>query len=229
MPEAEPFPEKFEPTALLREQPSGLNDAERDWANSPLWQFIANDHVKFLVKRGKIKLSESEKEAVTQDEEELKPFERLQRNLNPEKADILFKDECDYVVELLRKQMDDSDRLHNSDAGMTNEEKVKAIKMLKSLDKDGDGIIDIDFIYEKAERTIAVLRANLVKPATSDRDFFDQYKAVTPQNVVRLCIYAQQLYEARADLIPICKVMTEIEHTLKPNSVLWCILQQEEL
>jgi hypothetical protein len=85
--------------------------------------------------------------------------------------------------------MDDGDRSGRTDA-MSNEEKMKAIKMLKSLDKDGDGLIDIDFIYEKAERTISVLRANLVKPSTNDKDFFEQYKAVTPQNVVRLCVYA---------------------------------------
>ena len=61
--------------------------------------------------------------------------------------------------------------------------------MLKSLDKDGDGEIDLDWIYEKALRTITMLRSNLVKPSTSDKEFLDQYKAVTPENVVRLCTY----------------------------------------
>lgn len=72
-----------------------------------------------------------------------------------------------------------------------------------------------------------VLSANLVKPRISDKVFFETYTDVTPQNLVKLCLRGKQLYEARVEATQICKLTTEIEQTMKPRSLVWCLLQDD--
>lgn len=66
-----------------------------------------------------------------------------------------------------------------------------------------------------------------MKPSLSDKVFVDSYKNVTPQNVVKLCLRAISLYEARVDATHICKLTTEVEQTMKPRSLVWCLLQDD--
>jgi hypothetical protein len=107
---------------------------------------------------------------------------------------------------------------------LSREEKIKAATLLHGFDAESDGQFDLEAIYKKAQTTCEVLRQNLVKTTVKNEVFFEQFSSITPQNVVRMCARGQQLYEARADVIPICRIVTEIEHTLKPKSDLWCIL-----
>ena len=80
--------------------------------------------------------------------------------------------------------MDDHKTGHDE---LTHDEKIKAAKILHAFGASGDGELNLEIIYKKAQTTCEMLRQNLVKTAVKNEIFFEQFSAITPQNVVRMC------------------------------------------
>ena len=65
--------------------------------------------------------------------------------------------------------------------------------------------------FSKSKLTIEVLTDNLVKPEILNHIFFEFYKDITPDNVVRLLMRAKQMYLARQAASKILKRVCLIE------------------
>ena len=68
----------------------------------------------------------------------------------------------------------------------------------------------------------------MVSPDVLNKTYFELYKSVTPQNLVKLVLRASQLYDARVEASKIFKLITEIEQYLKPRSLAWRIMQDDD-
>ena len=75
-----------------------------------------------------------------------------------------------------------------------------------------------------AKTTIDVLVANMVRPNVHDLIMFKHYKDIDRHQVIKLLIRVKNLYDARAEVVDILKLVTEVEQTLKPGFTLWRIL-----
>lgn len=67
----------------------------------------------------------------------------------------------------------------------------------------------------------------MVMPEVVTKIFLEFYRDYTIKNVVKLLFRGKQLYEARAEAIKILKLVTEIDQSAKPESLIWRLLQDD--
>lgn len=94
-----------------------------DWAYCRLFVLERHEWLKHLFEFKQFKLEPGE--ARPQTPEEYKGVQtnmRLQRNLNPNKRNILTYTECEYALQLIKKQLDEKSRLAAS-AKIVNKKK----------------------------------------------------------------------------------------------------------
>lgn len=164
----------------------------RDWADSPLYKFVSEQHVKELVAQGKIKFLDDEHRDPTPLKIHMMTKEEKEAyNLNPNKLPILNQIECAYFSQLLIKQLDENNQ-------------------------NADEKIDLQNYYKRAKHTIEVLATNMVKPIVENHTFFEKFSEVNAANVVTLLLRGKQLYETHKEATQIMKLITEVEQAFKP-------------
>lgn len=92
----------------------------RDWANTALYKFIAEEHFRDLLKRNILKLNEGEKRPSTPENlKKIKPEHRYAYTLNPKNESILRHEECQYLFDLYSGQEMDEDPAKHQQAVTT--------------------------------------------------------------------------------------------------------------
>ena len=87
--------------------------------------------------------------------------------------------------------------------------------------------MDLDQQYSRARATIDCLTANMVKPEVANSMYYEKFREVTTENVLKLLIRAKKLYESRNDATKILKQVIEIDRTMRVGSLVWRILEND--
>ena len=86
----------------------------------------------------------------------------------------------------------------------------------------------MDEFFEKTKTTIEVLAANMVHQKMIATIFFLNYQQPTRENITKLLIRANILYDARDRATILLKSIVEIETLIQPNCTIWRMLQSED-
>ena len=65
--------------------------------------------------------------------------------------------------------------------------------------------------------TCSVLAKNMIMPDVTNKVYFDFHSDPTTENVLKLLIRGQKLYEVRVEISKILKQVIEIEQVVKPG------------
>ena len=86
----------------------------------------------------------------------------------------------------------------------------------------------MDEFFEKTKTTIEVLAANMVHQKMIATIFFLNYQQPTRENITKLLIRANILYDARDRATILLKSIVEIETLIQPNGTIWRMLQSDD-
>lgn len=82
----------------------------------------------------------------------------------------------------------------------------------------------MDEFFEKTKTTIEVLAANMVHQKMIATIFFLNYQQPTRENITKLLIRANILYDARDRATILLKSIVEIETLIQPKGTFWRML-----
>ena len=86
----------------------------------------------------------------------------------------------------------------------------------------------MDEFFEKTKTTIEVLAANMVHQKMIATIFFLNYQQPTRENITKLLIRANILYDARDRATILLKSIVEIETLIQPKATIWRLLQSDD-
>jgi hypothetical protein len=75
--------------------------------------------------------------------------------------------------------------------------------------------------FLKAKTTVKVLIANLIQ---DDIKTIEKYSQATPDDIIKLLLRGEQLYEARDEAAHICRLLLEIEQLSEPGSFIYRLM-----
>lgn len=86
---------------------------------------------------------------------------------------------------------------------------------------------NLNHLFTDGKTTIEQLGNILIKSDVSNQVLFTKYSQVNGNNVIKLLVRAQRLYEAYREVTKIFKTIIELEEVMKPKSAVWRILQDQ--
>ena len=98
-------------------------------------------------------------------------------------------------------------------------DKILAAQSLNSSCGD-----NLQTYFLKAKTTVKVLVANLIQ---DDIKTIEKYSQATPDDIIKLLLRGEQLYEARDEAAHICRLLLEIEQLSEPGSFVYRLMQDD--
>ena len=146
-------------------------------------------------------------------------FPRVTFPLDSPKNYIIYsKNECEYIAKLLMSQLDEHKKKTKSVLEDTDD-KIQAAQALHSSCGD-----NLETYFTKAKTTVKVLLRNLIQ---DDIKTIAKYSQATPDDIIKLLLRGEQLYEAREEAAHICRLVIEIERLCERRGFIDRLLQDD--